>query len=247
MMINMESKIGIESNIRIDPHQYLPLVKSIVDRLDVKIPSYWDKEDLIGYGILGLMEALGRFQADKGVQFATFASKRIRGSIIDALRKDSPLSRNCWQKVQKITDAMEKISGVTGKEASIEEIIMEVVMDRSEIEEAMQSFRLMASISVEQTLGFDELTINDTLQAPVDKSPEEIILKDEQTKCLGKAIESLEKRQRLVLTLYYYEEMNLKEIAATLEVSVSRVSQLKTIALAALRKQLEADKQNLTS
>jgi RNA polymerase sigma factor for flagellar operon FliA len=239
--------INMESNFTPDPHQYLPLVKSIVDRLDVKIPSHWDKEDLIGYGILGLMEALGRFQADKGAQFATFASKRIRGSILDALRRDSPLSRNSWQKVQVITDAMEKISGVTGKEASIEEIIHEVAMERTEIEEAMQSFRLMASISVEQTLGFDDLAVKDTLKAPLDKSPEEIFIKEEQKKCLIEAIESLEKRQRLVLTLYYYEELNLKEIAAILDVSVSRVSQLKTMALASLRKQLEGEKHTLIS
>jgi len=236
---------NMEINFTPDPHQYLPLVKSIVDRLDVKIPSHWDKEDLIGYGILGLMEALGRFQADKGVQFATFAAKRIRGAIIDALRRDSPLSRNSWQKVQVITDAMEKISGVTGKEASIEEIVQEVAMERTEIEEAMQSFRLMASISVEQTLGFDDLAVKDTLKAPLDKSPEEIFIKEEQKRCLSEAIESLEKRQRLVLTLYYYEELNLKEIAATLDVSVSRVSQLKTLALAALRKQLEGEKHTL--
>lgn len=228
----------MERNESIDPYQYLPLVKSIVDRLDVKIPNYLDKEDIIGYGILGLMEAMGRFQTDKGAQFATFASIRIRGAILDALRRDAPLSRHSWQKVQVITDAMEKISAVTGMEASMEEIIKAVDMERNEIEEALQSFQLMASVSLEQTLGFDELTIKDTLKAPVDNSPDEIFLKKEQTKHLSEAIESLEKRQRLVLTLYYFEELNLKEIAATLEVSVSRVSQLKTMALAALRKQL---------
>ena len=237
----------METIVGIDPCLYLPLVKSIVDRLDVKIPNYLDREDIIGYGILGLMDAMGRFQAEKGVQFATFASIRIRGSILDALRRDAPLSRNCWQKVQTITDAMEKISAITGKEASMEEIIKSVDMERTEIEEALQSFQLMASISLEQTLGFDELRIKDTLKTPADKSPEEIFIKKEQTKFLSEAIESLEKRQRLVLTLYYYEELTLKEIAVTLDVSVSRVSQLKTMALAALRRQLQEDKATLIS
>ena len=242
----MESNIIVkQGNMGIDPQQYLPLVKSIVDRLDVKIPVYWDKEDLIGYGILGLMEALERFQSDKGAQFATFASKRIRGAIIDALRRDTPLSRNCWQKIQTITEAMERISSVTGKEASIEEIVREVDMDREEIEEALQSFRLMASISVEQSLGFEDLTVRDTLKAPEDTSPEQIYLQEERTRLLGQAIEKLEERQRLVLMLYYYEEMNLKEISATLDVSISRVSQLKTMAMASLRRHLEADKNSL--
>jgi len=228
----------MDENITIDPHQYLPLVKSIVDRLDVRIPDCWDKEDMIGYGILGLLEAMGRFQPDKGIQFATFASKRIRGSILDALRKDSPLSRNCWQKVQIITEAMEKISANTGKEASISEIVKEVALEKSDIEEAMQSYKLLASISLEQTLGLNELRIKDTLKIELDKSPEEKFLEDEQTKILGEAVSLLEERQKLVLTLYYYEELTLKEIAATLDVSVSRVSQLKTMGLAALRNRL---------
>lgn len=225
----------MEENYSIDPGQYLPLVKTIVDRLDVKIPEFWDKEDMIGYGILGLLEAMGRFQPEKGIQFATFASKRIRGAILDALRKDTPLSRSYWKKVQKITSAMEKISAITGKEASIDEIIKEVDLDRAEIEESMGAFKLLSCISLEQTLGFSDLRVQDKLQVQLDKSPEEILIENEQTELLGEAITKLEKNQQLVLTLYYYEELTLKEIAATLGVSVSRVSQLKSIALASLR------------
>jgi len=230
--------INMEENYPIDPQQYLPLVKSIVDRMDVKIPEAWDKDDMIGYGILGLLEATGRFQPDKGIQFATFASKRIRGAILDALRKDSPLSRNCWQKVQLITQAMERISANTGKEASINEIVKEVDLEKSEVEEAMQSFKLLSSISLDQTLGLNELRIKDTLKIELDKSPEEKILEDEQTQVLSEAVSLLEKRQRLVLTLYYYEELTLKEIATALDVSISRVSQLKSMGLVALRNKL---------
>ncbi len=237
----------MQENVSIDPYAYLPLVKSIVDRLDVKIPDCWDKEDMIGYGILGLLEAMGRFQADKGVKFATFASKRIRGSILDALRRDSPLSRNCWQKVQKISDAMEKISRFTGKEASIEEIVKELDIERNEIEEAMRSFKLLTSISLDQTLGFNEIKVKDTIKAQLEKSPEEIFLKEEQTKSLSEAILLLEPRQRMVLTLYYYEELTLKEIALTLDVSVSRVSQLKTMGLTTLRKKMLGDQKALIS
>ncbi len=231
----------MQENMAIDPQQYLPLVKSIVDRIDVKMPECWDKEDMIGYGILGLLEAMGRFQPEKGIQFATFASKRIRGSIFDALRKESPLSRNSWAKVQKITEAMEKISAKTGKEAFIDEIAQEVDMDRAEVEESLRSFQLLASVSLDQTLGFNEIKVKDTLQAQMEKSPEETFLESEQARILGEAIARLEKNQRLVLTLYYYEELTLKEIAAVLDVSVSRVSQLKTMAIAALRKTIRND------
>jgi RNA polymerase sigma factor, FliA/WhiG family len=228
----------MEANQVIDPQQYLPLVKSIVDRMDVRIPESWDKDDMIGYGILGLLEAVGRFQPEKGIQFATFASKRIRGAILDALRKDSPLSRNCWQKVQLITEAMERISAVSGKEASINEIVKEVNLDQAEVEQTMQSFKLLASISLEQTLGMNELRVKDTLKGDVDKSPEDMYIEDEQARILSEAVSLLEDRQRLVLTLYYYEELTLKEIAAALDVSVSRISQLKTQGLSALRSRL---------
>jgi len=133
---------------------------------------------------------------------------------------------------------MEKISANTGKEASISEIVKEVGLEKSDIEEAMQSYKLLASISLEQTLGLNELRIKDTLKIDLDKSPEEEFLENEQTKILSEAVSLLEERQRLVLTLYYYEELTLKEIAATLDVSVSRVSQLKTMGLAALRSRL---------
>jgi RNA polymerase sigma factor for flagellar operon FliA len=219
----------------IDPQQYLPLVKSIVERLDVRIPDSWDKEDMIGYGILGLLEARERFQSDKGIQFATFASKRIRGAILDALRKSSPLSRSCWQKVQKVNEAMEKISAITGGEASLEEIEKEVGMDRSDIEESMRSFQLLASVSLEQTLGFSEIRVKDKLQVQLDKSPEETFLENERSRLLSEAITKLDKNQQLVLTLYYYEELTLKDIAAIINVSVSRVSQLNSMALMALR------------
>lgn len=231
----------MEPTNAIDPAKYLPLVKSIVDRLDVTIPNYWDRDDVIGYGIIGLLEARERFKADRGVHFATFASQRIRGSILDALRSASPLSRNCWQKIQKITGAMEQISAASGREASLEEIVQAVKMERNEVEDALQSFRLMASISLEQTLGFDELMVKDTLKAPEESSPEEAFLQAERVRLLSAAIESLEQRQRLVLTLYYYEDLGLQEIAEVLEISVSRVSQLKTVALAALRRRMQED------
>jgi RNA polymerase sigma factor for flagellar operon FliA len=243
-------EITMYSNI--DPYQYLPLVKSIVDRLDVKAPAYWDREDLISYGILGLLESIRRFQPDKGVPFASYASKRIRGAIIDAIRKESPLSRNCWQKVQIITDAIDRISSSADKKAvTIDEITKEVSktveMEKSEIESALQSFRMMNCVSLEQTLGFGKenskenngIKIQDTLKAPFDQSPEEVFTKKEQIKTLGAAIETLDERQRLVLTLYYYEELTLKEISNIMDISVGRVSQLKTQALATLRKQME--------
>jgi RNA polymerase sigma factor for flagellar operon FliA len=227
----------------IDPQQYLPLVKSIVDRMDISIPDFWDKDDMISYGVLGLLEAVRRYKPEEGFQFATFAAKRIKGAILDALRRDSPLSRNCWQKVQKITDAMEKISSASGQEATTDEIAQMVNMDRLEVDEALRSFQLMASVSLEQTLGLNDIKLMDTLAEPIGDSPDISIIEAEQTRLLAEALASLEYRQRQVLTLYYYEELTLKEIAAVLNVGVPRVSQLKSMGTAALKKKLTPEYQ----
>lgn len=233
----------MDSNTTIEPQHYLPLVKSIVDRMDVSIPDFWDKDDMIGYGVLGLLEAVKRFRPEEGIQFATFAAKRIQGAILDALRRDSPLSRNCWQKVQKITRAMEEISTASGQEASTEQIVNMVEMERSDVEEALRSFQLMASISLEQTLGLNDIKLMDTLAEPVENSPDECIIQEEQVRLLSEAIAGLETRQRQVLTLYYYEELTLKEIAAVLNIGVPRVSQLKTMAIAVVREKLSREYQ----
>lgn len=228
----------------LNPHKFLPLVKQIVNCIDVKIPAHWDKDDMIGYGILGLMEAIERYQPSKGVKFQTFASIRIRGAIFDALRKDAPVSRNCWDLIRKIGDAINKFSQENVEEISISVIAKELNIDEHKIEEAMESFKFFSHVSLEQSLGFDansDLKIEDVITAPLKYTPEETVLRNEKVNMLSKAISKLEEKQRRVLTLYYYEELSMKEIASVLEVSVSRVSQIKTAALISLRKIMERD------
>ncbi len=232
----------MKENILTNPEEYLPLVKKIVDRIDIKLPVHWDKEDMIGYGVLGLMEAIKRFQPEKGVKFSTFAAKRIHGAILDALRKDTPLSRTCWKKVRKITDAVDRINRETGKEASIEAIAAEVELNIKEVEEALESLKMLSHISLEKTLGFtdnEEIKVGDKIRSK-DLS-EEILIKNEQIELLTKAMTQLEERQRLILTLYYYEELTLKEIACITNISISRVSQIKSLGLTRLRKTIKAD------
>lgn len=229
----------------IDPQQYLPLVKKIAGRIDVKLPDHWDKEDLVGYGVLGLMEAIERFQPGKGVKFSTFASLRIKGAMLDALRKDAPVSRGRWELVRKVNDTIERLSQEAAEEVSLKAVAAELDMNESEIEEALESFKLLSNISLGQTLGFvdtGEIKVQDTISAPSEELPEEIILKSENEKLLTEAIAGLNERQRLVLTLYYYEELTMKEIAEVLNVGVARVSQIKTTALASLRNILESDR-----
>ncbi len=234
----------MEEHKTLNPQQFLPLVKKIVNTIDVKIPRHWDKDDMIGYGILGLIEATKRYQPSKGVKFQTYASIRIRGAIFDALRKDAPVSRGCWDTIRKIGDVINKFSQDNIEDVSISVIAKELGIDKKQVEEAMDSFKFFSHISLDQTLGFDEnndLKIEDVVTAPIKDTPEETALKNEKVDGLSNAILKLNERQRLVLKFYYYEELTMKEIATILEVSVSRVSQIKTNALIALRKILESD------
>ncbi|MGI6413531.1 MAG: sigma-70 family RNA polymerase sigma factor [Syntrophomonadaceae bacterium] len=228
--------------VNYDPEQYMDLVKQIVDRIDVKLPPHWDREDMLSYGFIGLMEAINRYQPDKGVKFSTYASIRIKGAIIDALRKHAPLPRNRWQLVKQINEAAEKLTSLNGKEPSLEEIALELNITRTEVEDTLEAVKMFSHISLEQTLnlgGNAGLKVEDKIAADQETNLEDLVVKKEEIELLAKAITKLDKRQQLVLMLYYYEELTMKEIAAILDIGVPRVSQIKTMALLALRKHLD--------
>lgn len=216
------------------PEDYLPLVKIIVNRIDIKLPSHLDQDDLISYGILGLMDALEKFKAEKEVKFETYASIRIRGAIIDAIRKAAPVSRGKWDLIKRITEAREKLSQDEDQpdEVSLSLIAEHLNISVEEANDAMESLNYFSHVSIEETLGIEDASFD---------SPEASLMKEEQTKRLANALSKIQERERLVLTLYYYEELAMKEIAEILEVGVPRVSQIKSKALASLRKELEEE------
>lgn len=213
----------------IDPLEYMPLVKKIVNRIDIKLPSHWDKDDMISYGVIGLLDAIKRFKPDKEAKFSTFATIRIRGAIIDAVRKAAPVSRGKWESVRKITSAIEKFEQTKEGKYSLSKIAQEVNMSKKEVSEALESLNYFSHVSLEETLGLVDKSF---------KTPEENILKEERVEILSEALKDLKEKERLVLTLYYYEELSMKEVAEVLEISVSRASQIKTKALISLRKRL---------
>ncbi|SMB82283.1 RNA polymerase, sigma 28 subunit, SigD/FliA/WhiG [Desulfonispora thiosulfatigenes DSM 11270] len=223
----------MKKEMPINPEDYLSLVNIIVNRIDLKLPSHWDKEDMISYGILGLMDAIKRYKPEKEVKFATYASIRIRGAIIDAIRKAAPVSRTKWEMIKRITETMEKLAGNIDTEVSYSAVAKEIGISEQEVSEALESLNYFAHVSIEETLGIKDTQLG---------SPEENFVREEQTKSLAKAISELKENERLVLTLYFYEELSMKEIAEVLEVGVSRVSQIKSKALISLRKKLEEDR-----
>ncbi|MEW6623101.1 MAG: FliA/WhiG family RNA polymerase sigma factor [Bacillota bacterium] len=228
---------------------YLPLVKKIVGRMTLKIPPHWDEEDVISYGIIGLIEAVERYIPSKGVKFETFATLRIKGAVLDALRDSTIIPRGLGENLSKVSRAVEKLEQETGAEVSSEQIAAELKMSVKEIDEVMVAFSHLSFVSLHESLHMDgneneDVMLIDTIPSDSQYDPAEQASWSETKRQLVEAIKSLTDKERLILALYYYEELTLKEIADVLDVSESRVSQLRSRTLLKLRLFMEKGKMN---
>lgn len=213
--------------------EYAPLVKVVAGRLSMYLGYNVEYEDLVSYGIFGLIDAIDKFDYMKEVKFETYASLRIRGSILDQIRKMDWIPRTIRQKQKKIDAVIREIEQETGHAASDEEIAQALGITGDEYEDWQSQMKITGLVSLNEYMeqGSDvsqDYSRHTTAQF---MSPEESIEKEELTKVLGEALELLTEKEQKVITLYYYEELTLKEISNVLEVSESRISQLHTRAL----------------
>lgn len=193
-------------------------------------------DDLVGYGIFGLIDAIDKFDYGKNVKFETYASLRIRGAILDQIRKMDWIPRSLRQKQKRIEAAMAKIESETGHIASDEELAAELEITIDELADWQGKMKASNLISLDEyTEAGSEVKMESAGNSHFDQ-PEEAIEKEELKKMMVRAIDSLTEKERSVVVLYYYEDMTLKEISLTLEVSESRVSQLHTKALNKMKK-----------
>ncbi len=212
--------------------EYAQLVKLVAGRLSMYLGYNVEYDDLVGYGIFGLIDAIDKFDYGKNVKFETYASLRIRGAILDQIRKMDWIPRSLRQKQKKIDAAMSKIEAETGKAATDEEIAAELGISLDELNNWQGQAKMTNLVSL------DEFTEEGTETAKMEavgnarfEHPEEAVEKEELKKMIVEALDTLTEKEREVVVLYYYEEMTLKEISMVLEVSESRVSQLHTKAL----------------
>ena len=213
--------------------EYAPLVKVVAGRLSMYLGYNVEYEDLVSYGIFGLIDAIDKFDHMKEVKFETYASLRIRGSILDQIRKMDWIPRTIRQKQKKIDSVIREIEQETGHAASDEEIARALGISDDEYEEWQSQMKITGLVSLNEYMeqGSDvsqDYSRHTTAQFV---SPEENIEKEELTRVLGEALELLTEKEQKVITLYYYEDLTLKEISNVLEVSESRISQLHTRAL----------------
>lgn len=221
---------------------HLPLVKYLAGRLAVKLPSFIGQEDLESYGIFGLLEAVEKYNPDLGASFKAYAYSRIRGAMIDEIRKLNWIPRTMWQKIQHLNSTRERLQKEFGENVTNETLAGAMGIKVSELHKLAGQANLLSLSSLDETVPLADGELvrwGDIIQDPASPDPLDIIEGEEGRRLLVKAIDELPEKDRMVLSLYYQEGLTLKEIGRVLEVSESRVCQLHTRALNRLRNKLE--------
>lgn len=220
--------------------KYASFVKYVAGRIAVNLPSNVEFDDLVSYGILGLIDAIDKFDPGRSVKFKTYAKTRIRGAIFDELRVLDWTPRSIRQKARKLEKAYAKLEGKLGRDATDEEIADFLKIDISELHKLFDETKKSLLLSLDEIFYDDEEGSSrfDFVENQKSDNPQLKIEESEAKKILADAISKLNDRERLVITLYYYEDLTSKEIGKILGVSDSRVSQLHTKAILRLRGRL---------
>ena len=220
---------------------YSPLVKFIAGRMASGLPSHVEESDLISYGLLGLIGAIERFDMEREIKFETFAVARIKGAIIDELRSLDWVPRSVRARARQVEKAHAKLEAINQRSPSDEEMADELEMTVEEFQDILLDIANSSVLALDDLWTFadpeggSQVSILDTIKDPTGVDPEAEASASELKDRLADAIESLPERERLVIALYYYENLTLREIGEVLGVTESRVSQLHTKAVIGLR------------
>ena len=218
--------------------EYAPLVKLVAGRLSMYLGHNVEYDDLVSYGIFGLIDAIDKFALAKNVKFETYASLRIRGAILDQIRKMDWIPRTVRQRQRKMDEAIKQIEMRTGKNATDEELARELGLTEDELCNWQSQMKVTNVVSLNEFEENGPEPVIDTSNKSHFAQPEDVVEEAELKETLVAALDLLTEKERKVIELYYYEEMTLKEISKILEVSESRVSQLHTKGLLKMRKRM---------
>jgi RNA polymerase sigma factor for flagellar operon FliA len=222
---------------------YAPLVKYVAGRVGSGLPSHVDESDLVQYGLLGLIGAIERYDPDRDVKFETYALARIKGSIIDELRAMDWVPRSVRSRARDIERAIGGLEAKLGRAPTDEEVAKQLGMSEEELDESLSEIGRSSIAALDElwtvsASGGDRIALIDTLEDTHGPEPQSALAETEMREALGEAISRLPEREKLVVTLYYYEELTLREIGEVLGVTESRVSQLHTKAILRLKSRL---------
>jgi RNA polymerase sigma factor for flagellar operon FliA len=225
---------------------YSPLVKFIAGRMASGLPSHVDEADLISYGLLGLIGAIERFDLEREIKFETFAVARVKGAIIDELRSLDWVPRSVRSRARDVEKAHAELEGELLRAPTDEEMAGKLHMDIGEFNDSLLEIANSSVLALDDLWTFadpegggGQISVLDTIQDPNAVDPETEAHASELKDRLADAIESLPERERLVVALYYYENLTLREIGEVLGVTESRVSQLHTKAVMRLKSSLQ--------
>ncbi|WP_339067847.1 RNA polymerase sigma factor FliA [Teredinibacter turnerae] len=225
-----------EAAVAIRVEDYVPLVKRIAHHMMARMPSHVLVDDLMQAGMIGLLEAAQKYDAGKGASFETYAGIRIRGAIVDEMRRGDWAPRSVHRNARRVSEAIGNVEARLGRDARDGEIAEELQMSLDEYHDILRDSTSTRLYSLEET--FEENENQFSLGAEGLDEPAEKVQIDAMRKALAVAIEGLPEREQLVLSLYYEQEMNLKEIGLVLGVSESRISQIHSQAALRLKAKL---------
>lgn len=236
------SRIRKERQKEVALSKYAPLVKYVVDRLALHLPKSVERDDLVSAAIIGLFDALEKYDASKGTKFETYAIWRIRGAILDELRSLDWASRSIRRKARNVEEVARDLGQRLGRAATENEVAEALNLSPVELSRLLDEVHGTALLSLSKSVSSDEeqdfIQLEDIVDDPSHRDALDQIETDEAREVLLETIDGLPEQQRLVVALYYYEEMTLKEIGEALHISESRVSQIHTRAVKTLKSRL---------
>ncbi|MFP4016085.1 MAG: sigma-70 family RNA polymerase sigma factor [Halanaerobiales bacterium] len=223
--------------------RYLPLVKYHAGRIKMLVPLFIDEDDLISYGVLGLIDAINKFDIDKGVLFKTYASRRIRGEIIDHLRKLDWLPHSIRREGKRLKETADKLTKKLGRKPTVKELSEITEIPKDKIKALYQKIYSSQWLSLYDEFG--DGRVMDILPEKDEKAPDRVYEDKEKEEMLTLAIDRLNEDEKLVIALVYYEELTQREVAEVMDLTPARISQIHKKAVYRLRGMLGKKKEAL--
>ena len=224
--------------------QYSPMIKYVANRIAMRLPPHVEVDDLINVGVLGLMDAISKYDPTRGAKFKTYAEFRVRGAILDELRSMDWVPRSVRQKASNVDAVVQKLQAKLRRNPEDEEVAEEMELSLDQFYDTVNETKSMPVFSLED-LGIaketgEQQSLLDCLAGKADADPQTQIRLTELKGIIAKAIDTLPEKERLMVSLYYYEELTMKEIGVVLDITESRVSQIHSKAVYHLRTKLKS-------
>ena len=224
--------------------RYSPMIKYVANRIAMRLPPHIEVDDLISVGVLGLMDAISKYDSSRGAKFKTYAEFRVRGAILDELRAMDWVPRSIRQKASSVDKVVQSLQVKLSRSPEDQEVAKEMGISLEQFHTTLNETKSIPVFSLDD-LGIakdsgEQQSLLDCLAGKADADPQTQIRLTELKEIIAKAIDTLPEKERLMVSLYYYEELTMKEIGAVLEITESRVSQIHSKAVYRLRTKLKA-------